>query len=71
MSATTSGARPNEGSSSSSRLRAHQQRARDRQHLLLAADKRARLLAAPLLEPRKKAEDAVEIARTPCRSLRI
>ena len=41
--------------------RAHEQRARDRQHLLLAARQRTRLLAAPFGEPRKEAEHAIEI----------
>ena len=41
--------------------RAHEQRARDRQHLLLAARQRSRLLAAPLGEARKEAEHALEV----------
>ena len=35
--------------------------ARDRQHLLLAARQRARLLAAPFGKPRKEAEHPIEI----------
>ena len=53
ISATIFGARPNDGSSSSSSLGAEHQRAADRQHLLLAARQRAGLLVAALAEPRK------------------
>src|SRR6266567_913713 len=37
------------------------ERARDRQHLLLAARERAAALVEPLAQPRKQDEDAVEI----------
>ena len=59
---TSSGARPNEGSSSSMQPRAQHQRARHGEHLLLAAGERARLLAAPLAQARKIAVHALEIA---------
>src|ERR1700722_17335046 len=41
--------------------RPHEKRARDRQHLLLAARERSRLLAAPFGKAREKAEHAIEI----------
>ena len=41
--------------------RPHEKRARDRQHLLLAARQRSGLLAPPLGETREQAEHAVEI----------
>src|SRR6185437_5607532 len=44
-------------------LRPQHQRARDRQHLLLAARERARLLASALPESREIAVDALEILR--------
>jgi hypothetical protein len=47
--------------SSGARPRSHHQRAAHREHLLLAAGKRSRLLPAALLQPRKVAVDALEI----------
>ena len=58
---TTSGARPNDGSSSSISRGAQHQRARHREHLLLAAGERAGLLAAPLVEAREVAVHALEV----------
>ena len=49
------GARPSIGSSSSSRLGIHHQRARDREHLLLAAGELVAEVAPPLLEAREDA----------------
>src|SRR3546814_221744 len=45
------------------------QRSPDRQHLLLAAGQRPRLLAEPLAEPRKQGEHA--LAAAPCASTRM
>ena len=59
-SATISGARPSEGSSISSTPRIAHQRAADREHLLLAARERARVLLGALLQPRKELEHALE-----------
>ena len=52
---------PSEGSSSSSSFGAGHQRAADREHLLLAAGHRPRLLALALLEAREQLEDAVDV----------
>jgi hypothetical protein len=61
ISRTISGARPNEGSSSSSRRGRSISARDDRQHLLLAARQRARLLVPALLQAR-------EVRRTSARS---
>ena len=50
---------PIDGSSSSSSFGSRHQRAADREHLLLAAGHRARLLLLALLQPREQLEDAV------------
>ena len=52
-------------------LRPQHQRARDREHLLLAAGQRARLLAQALLQAREIAEDALKILRHAARSRRV
>ena len=57
---TMIGASPSIGSSSSSRLRVHDQSARDRQHLLLAARQLVAEVGAPLFEPRKEVVDAAQ-----------
>ncbi len=56
-----SGARPNEGSSSSIKARAQHQRAPDRQHLLLAARQRAGLLPVAFAKAGEIAEDALDV----------
>ena len=60
---TISGASPSDGSSSSRQPRPAHQRARDRQHLLLAARQRAAALGEALLQPREQRQHAVEIVR--------
>ena len=72
ISCTTSGARPKEGSSSSSRRGRSISARRDGQHLLLAAGERAGLLVTPLLEPREIVVDMRSKSRsTPARSRRV
>ena len=58
---TKIGARPIDGSSSSSSFGRAISAAADREHLLLAAGERPRLLALALGEAREEVEDAVEI----------
>ena len=58
-----SGARPSDGSSSSRSLGRLRNAAADRQHLLLAAREQPGALVEALLEARKIAVDALEIAR--------
>ena len=60
-SCVTIGARPSDGSSSSTSLRPAHQRARDREHLLLAAAHAPRLLAAPVREAREHVVPAVHV----------
>ena len=57
--ATISGARPIDGSSSSSSFGSRHQRARHREHLLLAARERAGDLVAPLLQAREALRTAL------------
>ncbi len=45
--------------------RPRHQRPPDRAHLLLAPGHRARLLVAPLLQPRKEVEDAIHVLADP------
>ena len=69
---TISGARPNDGSSSSSSSGRSISARADRQHLLLAAGERAGLLAPPLRQARKVANTSLDVARRrrPCRAAR-
>ena len=62
---TKIGARPIEGSSSSSSFGWRHQRAPDRAHLLLAAGHRPRLLGLALGEAREEREDAVDVLLHP------
>ena len=57
------GARPSSGSSSSMMRGLSDERAADRQHLLLAAGELVAEIAAPLGEPRKHAVDALQRPR--------
>jgi len=58
---TKIGARPSEGSSSSSSLGRAIQGAGDRAHLLLTPGHRPGLLGAALVQPREEAEDALHV----------
>ena len=58
---TSTGARPIDGSSSSSSRGSSHQRPAHRQHLLLAARHRSRLLGEALLQAREQVEDPVHV----------